>query len=171
MDYNTDQDVEDLLARVGKGLAPDRQKLQALLDVSLAESQTRSPLLTISTYMSTYTKIGTALLAIVVIAGGAYIVTTPRGTEVALQKSMNAMAPSGAPDSSAASDTGATATMAATASPTAATDSFDDFATSLHADAQAQAAAVASVDQSTSAGVSSANTVNSSSQPYDPASI
>ena len=161
-DYQ-DPELEALLARLGKELAPSRASLRtALQPVSIAEPQ-RSSLLVISTYMSTSMKVGMALVAVLVVAGGGYYLTMPgsHDSEVAMQDQQGSPAPEAA----------MMKTSAAVATPTAATDSFDDFAASMQSEAQAQQSAVQSTDSSVDSGVSSANNVTSSSQPYDPSSI
>lgn len=159
MKYDSDEALAEELTRIGRLLSPRPDGLRAVLKGGVP---VRSPLLfTFNSYMSTYTKLGATLVAIIVIAGGVYGLSGPaeQGT-VALQTE------------TVANDTAAAKSMAATAPDVPpADDSFDSFAAAMQADIAAQEAAVQSLDQSTDSSVSSANTVTSSNEPYDPSSI
>lgn len=158
MKFDTDEALAEELTRIGRLLSPRPDGLRSVLKTD----PVRSPLLiTFSSYMTTYSKLGATLVAIVVVAGGVYALSGPTAEQgtVALQTE------------SAATDTAAMKSVANTRALPPADDSFDGFEAAMQADIAEQEAAMQSLDQSTDSSVSSANTVNSSNEPYDPSSI
>ncbi len=164
MDPINDDKVVEMLSRAGRAMTPRPARLASALKESVPGGN-RPHLSIISVYMN-YTKVGIALVAVLVVVGGGYYWSMSGGTGTVALKSVATETPI---EQTAGTAPTTLSTVAPT--PTAATDSFDDFATAMNADALAQQVAVASADQSAVAAASSANTVTSSSEPYDPSSI
>lgn len=144
-----DQEVEALLTRVGRGMVPERKRLLAVLNVSVENAPVRSPLSFITLYMSTMTKVGATLAAVLVVGGAVYYLAAPGGTaEVSLQEN--------SADSTMAMKVADTSTSVPIVP---ATGSIEDIAAAIDADLASQNAAVASIDASTNASVSSISSV------------
>ena len=152
----TDEGVEKLLTRVGRELSPSRKRLQSALGVSSMHERERSPLLIISTYMSTYTTIGVALVAIVVIAGGAYFLRSPSAPRILMQKSTVPISK---------------VTTQVMPQIVAADGSIDAVSAALAADLVSQTAAVGVIDQSVNASVSTLGAVTNTTNLYDTSSF
>lgn len=167
MNIQNDHDVEDLLARTGRALVPSQKGLRSALASGIQTQSVRSPLSIISLYMNQTSKVLVAIVALVVVGGGVYVMTGTK-TEVAQTPTMFAA------DTTSAGNTESAKMAVASApapTPTAATDSFDDFAAAMKSDAAAQQSAVSSTDTATNQAVASENNVTSSSDPYDPSNI
>jgi len=150
MDPLNDQEVEALLTRVGRGMVPERKRLLAVLNVPVESAPVRSPLSFITLYMSTMTKVGATLAAVLVVGGAVYYLAAPGGTaDVALQENTAA-------DSTMAMKTADTSTSVPLVP---ATGSIEDIAAAIDADLASQNAAVASIDASTNASVSNISSV------------
>ncbi|MEK7063230.1 MAG: hypothetical protein AAB955_00895 [Patescibacteria group bacterium] len=161
MKYDSDEALADELSRVGRAISPRPESLRAALKGEPRAVPSPLLLFTITSYMSSYTKLGATLVAILVVAGGVYYLSMPGGTgEVALIQE------------SAQVDTMAMKTAAATdiAAPPV-DDSFEGFAAAMEADLAAQQAAVAAVDQDADASASSVSSDTNSQALYDPASL
>jgi hypothetical protein len=168
MKIENDHDVEDLLARTGRALVPSQKGLRSALASYVQPGSVRSPLSIISLYMNSTSKVLVAIVALVVVGSGVYVMTGSKTEEVAQTPTMFAADTTSAQNTESAR----TATMAAPApAPTAATDSFDDFSAAMKSDAAAQESAVSSTDAATDQAVASENNVTSSSEPYDPSNI
>lgn len=161
MDQYTDERIEEILTKTGEALAPRRESLRAVLGVPAPAVRPQSALLVVSSYMSTYSKLGVAALAIVIIAGGALYASSPKGGDVAMQPSMMAK------DTALTSQT---AVMAEASLPQA-TASVDDFAAAIEADLVSQKTAVAAVDTQVNASAASVSSVTNTNTLYDPNNI
>lgn len=102
-------------------------------------------------------------IVILAIAGGAYFIITPQRGDAPDPEPMT--------EDRADADTAPATSGTASVQVPASTDSFDDFSGAVDADIAAQKSAVSSTDQSASAAASSANTVTTSGQPYDPSTF
>lgn len=143
-----DQEVEALLTRVGRGMVPERKRLLAVLNVHVENAPVRSPLSFITLYMSTMTKVGATLAAVLVVGGAVYYLAAPGGTaEVSLQEN--------SADSSMAMKVAESTSVPLVP----ATGSVEDIAAAIDADLASQNAAVASIDASTNASVSNISAV------------
>ena len=148
MKYTTDEAVAEELARVGRLLRPRPDGLRTALRTK--SSSVPSPLSFI-TIMSTYTKIGATLVAILVVAGGAYYVAQPSG-ELALQQETQS--------TESADTTSAKMMVSNDAAVPPADDSFDGFEAAMDADLAAQHSALSTADAEADAKASSVSSVN-----------
>jgi predicted PurR-regulated permease PerM len=103
--------------------------------------------------MNTLTKALLTLVAVVVIAGGAYVMLGDSNLSSTMVSKINSM-------------TDGTQTGVPPA-----TDSIDDFAAAMQADVSQTASAISAFDTGVSASVKSINAVNDTSTLYDPANI
>jgi len=149
MDPLNEQEVEALLTRVGRGMVPARERLLAALKVSVEAKPVRSPLSLITIYMSTMTKVGATLAAVLVVGGAVYYLAMPGSTaQVAVQES--------ATDATMAMKVADTSTSIPLVP---ATGTVEDIAAAIDADLASQNAAIASIDATTNASVSSISSV------------
>lgn len=153
MKYDSDEALANELTRIGRALSPRPAGLRAALHAPRGEP-VRSPLsiVTISNYMSTYTKLGATLVAIVVVAGGVYALSgsTDQG-QVALETQTTESADTAAMKMAASNEQ-------VTAPP--ADDTFDGFEAAMEADLAAQQSALNAVDQEAAAEAASVSSVN-----------
>ncbi len=151
------EDAQTLLARVGEELSPRREGLARA--VGFIAVGRRSPLFITSSYMSTHMKVASALVAVVVVLGGAYYLAGQSGDRAALLSMESA-------------DGAASKQMMQEAAPIPEpTGSFDDFAAAIDADISAQLAALESLDADVDGSVSSVSSITTSQALYDPNSL
>lgn len=161
MDPITEADVEEKLAKAGQAMRPAPARLATALR-ERSVSATPSPLFIISSFMNTYTKLGVALVAVLVIAGGAFLVMSPSQspTVAEMQKTVAALVA----DTTASVDTGSIVAVAVVA----ADGSIDALVAAIAGDVASQTAAIAAVDTATNASVSTLAGVTNTTTLYDP---
>ncbi len=146
MKYPTDEALEKELSRIGRELLPRKEGLHRALGPTPVRS-----LSVISIYMNTFTKVGVALVAVIVIAGGAFYIGMPEGTDLALEsnKAADTTMMAMTADSSVAQNFDVT--------PTEATGSVDEFALALEGETTAETMGLAAFDADVASEVTAMN--------------
>jgi hypothetical protein len=180
MEPYIDQEIEEMLARAGKAMRPDRTRLQSVLEGAVAEKPARSHLLlsplSLTFFMNTTSKVLAGLVAVVVVVGGGLYVansshsamvadntgTVPSGSSQTGDQGMNPAQPSATPSYSAPAPVQGSDAVA---------DAINDVNASIETDVNNQNSAISALDQSTNADVSAADAGSSSDQPYNENSI
>lgn len=145
MKYPTDEALEKELSRIGRELLPRREGLHRVLGPSPVRS-----LSVISIYMNTFTKVGVALVAVIVIAGGAFYVGMPEGTDLALESNKVA-------DTTMMAMTADSSEAGYDVTPTEATGSVDEFALALEGETTAETMGLAAFDAQVASEVTAMN--------------